>query len=189
MKIYALLSLCFLQIGSSLPQSPVYSNPVSQQSTNANPLLNGAVDSERNLSDPRAFICFDCSPQLPPITFTNCKPTFNAFRAFPSYKLRQVFVKATDEADSRPRHPKPPYYVQPPNSDCEVILAPRKRDRRAWLSFEEARDVAQSIVQECEDRESYCGGVTPIGRLDDGGPSYVWGVSVKGVTPDPMNIL
>lgn len=170
------LNLCFLLVANALPQDSGPKSLIRLSEPNAQPVTNKINDLKGNFSVNDGLVCFGCSPLHPRITFPDCKETFNEFRSFTNYKLCQIFVEGIESSDSRPRRPSlPPYVLQHRQSECEIILAPRLKDKRAWLSFEETRDLAQRIVHECEDRGSRCGGVSPIGEVDGGGP-VVFGV-------------
>lgn len=143
--------------------------------------------SSPNSLTPRApnIKCFDF-PEEPTAyrktSLDGCRPTLNTFKTFPAWRLVQDFLEGFF-----PLKPdKPPYYVALSTGDCSVEISsheqPKVKDK---FSFQEVKDLAQQILEECQEpEEPGRGGEVPIGSKG------IWKVTVRGwKAPDGLTIV
>ena len=123
-----------------------------------------------------AIECFRPSPIRGLTSINGCRPTLNEFRNFPRYRAVQDFLE-----NRWPRKPsEPPYALHHTKSDCLVSISstdPRTIDR---FSFEQIRQLATDILEECCQPETGYGGISPIGK------GIGWVVGVTGFLGSDM---
>ncbi|MCJ1459155.1 hypothetical protein MMC28_009532 [Mycoblastus sanguinarius] len=121
--------------------------------------------------------CFLPKPGRGTTSISGCRPTLNEFRNFPRYRVVQDFLEGR-----WPREPsEPPYALHATASNCAVRIAsgdPKVIDK---FSFEQVRQLATDIVEECQEKGGL-GGIAPIGK------GLGWTVAVVGTGAAPLAV-
>ncbi|KAI4159735.1 MAG: hypothetical protein LQ342_006350 [Letrouitia transgressa] len=136
------------------------------------------------------FHCFQPLPPLVRLSFDQCRPVFRRLATFvtgPSYRQVQPFTW-----HYRPTHPyPPPYHFKSPGSRCTLNITLSDTHAIAAFSFEQAKDLAQRVVQSCQDQGRNYGGFALLDSEDYRG----WRVEVGAIEGkisqermEPMNI-
>ncbi|KAL9044485.1 MAG: hypothetical protein Q9214_002378 [Letrouitia sp. 1 TL-2023] len=122
------------------------------------------------------FHCFQALPPLVRLSFDQCRPVFRKLATFvsgSSYRLVQPFTW-----HYRPIHPyPPPYHFKSPSSRCTLNITLSDTRTIAEFSFEQTKDLAQRVVQSCEDQGRKYGGFA----LLDPGEYHGWRVEVGAI--------
>ena len=115
-----------------------------------------------------------CYPQGDNKTsFAGCRPTLNYIRTFPSYRTRQLFRMGRS-----PRIPeKPPLIIYKGDADCAIEVACTEPFRDDMFSWEQVRQAATEVSQDCEENYGY-GGWTPLAQR------VGWNVRLLGITDE-----
>ena len=165
---------------SRVSASPYAQLQTPPQSSSLIPLSrqNPRVQSPSNFSVPfNNIICYNSDHGRQPITVDTCRPTLTVLRQFPTYRTVQRFKE-----NKEPRLPNtPPYVINPDGTNCAIEISARLDEIEEKFSFEQARTLATTILEDCAS-PGY-GGQTPIGLLRNG-----WWVKVVGFDPDDPDI-
>ncbi|KAL2053030.1 hypothetical protein ABVK25_006667 [Lepraria finkii] len=127
-----------------------------------------------NLSAPfHNIICYNSGHDRQPINIEICRPTLTILRQFPTYRTVQCF-----EEHKEPRLPNtPPYVINAGDTTCAIEISSRLDEIEDSFSFEQARTLATTILEECASRGH--GGQSTIGLVRNG-----WWVKVVGFKED-----
>ena len=132
--------------------------------------LNVSASIPSNLSAPfNNILCYNSGHDRQPINIEICRPTLTILRQFPTYRIVQYFKEHKE-----PRLPNtPPYVINAEDITCAIEISSRLDDIEDRFSFEQARILATTILEECASR-GY-GGQSTIGLVRSG-----WWVNVVG---------
>lgn len=144
------------------------------------PLSLSATSSARSstplslVTPSRNYPCYDARYRTFPINIETCRKTLGILRQFPHYRNMQEFKEG--RLPSLPGGITPPFLIGAEDTTCEVVIEARLAGIVEEFSFEQARTLATSIIEECssEGNPGY-GGESPIGRKLEG-----WVVRAKG---------
>lgn len=159
--LYFYLALLYACICSARP------NPASPQLSYLT-TFNLTIPSA--LSQPKAGItCFTSGPRT---TVAGCRVALNYMKEFPLYKTVQPFQqgRCPDIGEGK----KPPLLIFAQGATCAIEIATRDPLVVDAFSFEEVRQLATEIVEDCQDVGGH-GGWSPVGR------GIGWHVRVIGV--------
>ena len=120
--------------------------------------------------------CFTPGPRVTRTTFNECRAVLRSVSSFvpgPKYREVQRF-----KWHSLPRSPRPPpYRFNDPHGNCELNITVADTRIVSEFSFEQAKQAAQEVLQECEDHGHYNGGWSPMTY----GLEHGWRVEIGGV--------
>ena len=136
------------------------------------PRSNPATGALSNVAA-REPVCF--GPDIPGISKTSindCRALLTAMRhEIPNYRKIQKF-----EWNKTPEPNGPPYQFTKGHTNCEVNITAANIRVISYFSFERARNLAQDILQDCNDKGAHFGGWIPVQEGFDEG----WRVEVTG---------
>ncbi|KAL9614169.1 MAG: hypothetical protein Q9167_001321 [Letrouitia subvulpina] len=125
---------------------------------------------------PHNIICHTPSHEVTHTTFNECRTIFRAFTNSirdPYYRQIQRFLWK-----QQPRYPHPPpYRINVAHNNCEFNITLANEFIISEFSFEQAKQLGQTVIQECEDEGHYYGGFAPLIPGWDHG----WRVEIGGV--------
>ena len=131
----------------------------------------GRIDASSSVTE-SAIVCFPRSWIRPVTNVAGCRPTLREIATFPDRYKKQEFVM-----HKKPKQPYPPpfgFHHHDSNCTVEIYAQYLVADKFSW---EEARRLAQDILQECDEQGPSAGGRSSIGR------HVGWFVAVHGNTP------
>lgn len=115
-----------------------------------------------------------------PTSIKECRPILNEMKNLPFFRVEQVFVIYENSKYSRPQEPHPPpYNFKRPGVNCFIELLSLGKGIQDEFSFENAKDLAISILEDCEDKG--------LGGINEIGINQNWLVSVSAVLPAQGN--
>ncbi|KAK3174133.1 hypothetical protein OEA41_001377 [Lepraria neglecta] len=157
-----------------VPRQPPSLNDLSRPAPEAPLPLNVSASIPSNLSAPfNNILCYNSGHDRQPINIEICRPTLTILRQFPTYRTVQYFKEHKE-----PRLPNtPPYVINAEDTTCAIEISSRLDDIEDRFSFEQARILATTILEECASR-GY-GGQSTIGLVRSG-----WWVKVVGFKED-----
>ena len=178
--------LCMTSIAMSLPSLASPGNDSAPWSSETiTPLKDNDTVATDGVSAPRnrkrEIFCFSPDMDSRPTNVDGCRPSLTELRNYESYTIKQAFSTGDYPRPLWPQ--KPPYFIHPYPSTCNLTIEDNIQNQRAWFSFKDARNLATDILQYCEDDGHGLGGWGLIGEDVRGAPSLVFRVAVFGIDP------
>ena len=135
-----------------------------------------------NLSSPPYF-CYTPGASRLPITVADCRDTLKIVRSMPDYRRVQEFQrqkKPLIPEEGRRRFRTPPFLFNAEDTLCGLEISDKFGGVIDKFSFEQVRNLAQDIVEECNapGKPGY-GGQWSIGEKG------YWQIRVFGINDDP----
>ncbi|KAI4214028.1 MAG: hypothetical protein LQ351_003432 [Letrouitia transgressa] len=143
------------------------------------PVVERAIAPSSPELDAGMIWCYPPSQWHPPVHFSECR---KIFRVLPDImSSHQWITKQRFFAHRSPRFPEhpPPFYWRFTDVDCLFNITTTDPSVIEEFSFMDAKQLAQEVLQECEDRRQYRGGFAALFREKPRG----WRVEIGGKHP------
>ena len=134
-----------------------------------------------------AIHCYSPGGRRIPMTVSQCRPLLNSIRNFPNYRKIQNWL--TGHYPSLLVRNFPPFtFHDETKSECVIKIGSTVQDLIDAFSLEQARALAQDILEYCQDHGGW-GGEAGIGRKNKGWMVGVVGIKLPNSQSTGMGVL